>query len=92
MIARKTEYFNSTELFQKKAILLLGTRQVGKSTLLKKMFSKRTDVLWLDAKNPDVQLIFENANAKRLALFFEENKIIIIDEAQKIENIGSKPR
>jgi hypothetical protein len=90
MIARKIENIISTELFQKKAIVLLGARQVGKSTLLKKMFSERKDVLWLDAENPDVHLIFENANAKRIALFFEENKIIIIDEAQKIDNIGSK--
>ncbi len=79
-----------SELFQKKAIVLLGARQVGKSTLLKKMFQNRTQVLWLDAENPDVHLIFENANAKRLELFFEQNNIVVIDEAQKIENIGSK--
>lgn len=90
MIQRIIENNISKELFQKKAIVLLGARQVGKSTLLKKMFIERTDVLWLDAENPDVHLIFENANAKRLELFFETNKIIIIDEAQKIENIGSK--
>jgi predicted AAA+ superfamily ATPase len=78
------------EMFQKKAIVLLGARQVGKSTLLKQLFQKTSDVLWLDAENPDVHLIFENASAKRLELFFEQNKIIIIDEAQKIEHIGSK--
>lgn len=90
MIKRIIEQNIEAELFQKKAIVLLGARQVGKSTLLKKMFSNRTDVLWFDAENPDVHLIFENATAKRLELFFEENKVIIIDEAQKIENIGSK--
>ena len=90
MIKRIIEQNIEAELFQKKAIVLLGARQVGKSTLLKKMFSSRTAVLWLDADNPDVHFIFENATAKRLELFFEENKVIIIDEAQKIENIGSK--
>jgi predicted AAA+ superfamily ATPase len=79
-----------TELFQKKAIVLLGARQVGKSTLLKTMFQNRSQVLWLDAENPDVHLIFDNANVKRLELFFGQNNIVIIDEAQKIENIGSK--
>jgi len=90
MIDRFIEKNITAELFQKKAIILLGARQVGKSTLLKKMFSNRTDVLWLDAENQDVHSIFENANSKRLELFFEQNKIVIIDEAQKIENIGSK--
>jgi len=90
MISRRIAQIILDELFLNKAIVILGARQVGKSTLLKSIFSERKDVLWLDAENPDVHLIFENANAKRLELFFEKNKIIIIDEAQKIENIGSK--
>ena len=51
--------------------MLLGARQVGKSTLLKKMFSNTTDVLWLDAENPDVHLIFENATTTRLKSFLK---------------------
>ena len=78
------------EFFQKKAIVLLGARQVGKSTLLKNIFENETKMLWLDAENPDVSLIFENATATRLQSFFGNNKFVIIDEAQKIDNIGSK--
>jgi predicted AAA+ superfamily ATPase len=90
MITRAIEENIKKELFQHKAIVLLGARQVGKSTLLKNLFANHNAVLWLDAENPDVHLIFENANAKRLELFFETSQIIIIDEAQKINNIGSK--
>lgn len=90
MISRIIEKNINKELFQSKAIILLGARQVGKSTLLNNMFDDNQQILWLDAENPDVHQIFENANSKRLELFFEENKIIIIDEAQKINNIGSK--
>mgnify|MGYP005607929195 CR=1 FL=1 len=64
------------ELFQKKAIVLLGARQVGKSTLLKKLFQNSPDVLWLDAENPDVHLILENASAKRLELFLNKTKLL----------------
>ncbi len=78
------------EFFQKKAIVLLGARQVGKSTMLKTIFENETNMLWLDAENPDVSLIFENATATRLQSFFGNNKFVIIDEAQKIDNIGSK--
>jgi uncharacterized protein len=78
------------EFFQKKAIIILGARQVGKSTMLKNLFQNEENVLWLDAENPDVSLIFENATATRLESFFGKNKFVVIDEAQKINNIGSK--
>jgi len=90
VIHRKIANTIQSELFSKKAIILLGARQVGKSTLLKKLFEETKDVLWLDAEDPEVHLIFEKASSKRLELFFENNKIVIIDEAQKIDNIGSK--
>lgn len=90
MISRTIEKNIKNELFKGKAIVLLGARQVGKSTLLRKIFADTSQILWLDAENPDVHQIFENANAKRLELFFETKNIIIIDEAQKIDNIGSK--
>lgn len=78
------------EFFQSKAIIILGARQVGKSTLLKSVFANQTDILWLDAENPDVSIIFKNATTTRLKSFFGNNKFVIIDEAQKINNIGSK--
>ena len=90
MIIRQIAENIKNEFFQKKAIVLLGARQVGKSTLLKTIFENEKNVLWLDAENPDVHSIFENATATRLESFFENNKFVVIDEAQKINNIGSK--
>jgi predicted AAA+ superfamily ATPase len=90
MIARQIIKNIKQEFFQKKAIVLLGARQVGKSTLVKTIFEGESKILWLDAENPDVHSIFKNATATRLKTFFEDNKFIVIDEAQKIENIGSK--
>ncbi len=90
MIARQIVQNIKQEFFQNKAIILLGARQVGKSTLLKTIFNNEDDVLWLDAENPDIHAIFENATATRLKTFFEDKKFVIIDEAQKIDNIGSR--
>lgn len=78
------------DCFTKKAILLLGARQVGKTTLLKNLFNKSDKkLLWLDAENADIPLIFENATATRLQQIVNNNEVVIIDEAQKITNIGS---
>ena len=90
MIARTILKTIQEEFFQKKAIILLGARQVGKSTLLRNLLQNQENVLWLDAENPDVSLIFENATATRLHSFFGTNKFVVIDEAQKITDIGSK--
>lgn len=90
MIVRQIIENIRREFFQQKAIILLGARQVGKSTLLKSIFKDQGNILWLDAENPDVHSVFENASATRLKTFFENNKFVVIDEAQKIENIGSK--
>ena len=38
-----------------KAVIIMGPRQVGKSTLLHEMFGASQDVLWLNGDEPDVQ-------------------------------------
>jgi predicted AAA+ superfamily ATPase len=78
------------DCFKGKAIILLGARQVGKSTLLKYLFADETKkVLWLDAENTDTVSIFANATNTRIAQITGVASIVIIDEAQKIPNIGS---
>ncbi len=79
-----------SDCFTGKAIILLGARQVGKSTLLKQLFADNTEkTLWLDAENADVAAIFANATHTRIAQITGAATIVIIDEAQKIPNIGS---
>lgn len=79
-----------TCLFQKKVVLLIGARQVGKSTLLKTIVKNEMPYLWLDGDESDIQLVFENATTARLKAFFGDAKLIVIDEAQKIKDIGTK--
>lgn len=49
--------------FKGKVILLLGARQVGKTTLLKELVSKiNVPHIWLNADEADVVQAFETAN------------------------------
>ncbi len=90
MIDRLLENSIKGKFFKGKAIILLGARQVGKTTLLKKIATSLKDVLWLNADNFEVQTLFEASSSTRFKSIIKNNKVIIIDEAQRIKNIGIK--
>lgn len=73
-----------------KAIIIMGARQVGKSTLLKMLLENREDVLWLNGDDTDVQAMFTDITSTRLANIIGDKKIMVIDEAQRIRDIGLK--
>ncbi|MGD2035234.1 MAG: ATP-binding protein [Bacteroidales bacterium] len=88
MIDRLLENKITGKINKGKAIILLGARQVGKTTLLEKIFLKNKDVLWLSGDSPDVQALFNSPSADRLRLYFGNKKIVIIDEAQLLPETG----
>lgn len=88
MIERILEKTIKSQLNKGKAIILLGARQVGKTTLLKTLFGNVPDLLWLNGDELDVQALFETISATRLKAIFGNKKIILIDEAQRIKDIG----
>jgi predicted AAA+ superfamily ATPase len=90
MITRIIEKSIENELFKGKAIIIFGARQVGKSSLLKKMFAHSNDVVWLDGDLAETQLLFENLTVAKVKTILGDAKIVIIDEAQTILNIGLK--
>lgn len=77
------------EKIGRKAIIILGARQTGKTTLIKKII-KDSDVqtLVLNADLPTVQQQLQNPSVNGLKQIFGEAKLIFIDEAQRISNIG----
>lgn len=77
-------------LFSGKAIIILGARQVGKISLLKEKFVDNKDVLWLEGDNLETQSLFENFSLPFAKTLLGNKKILIIDEAQNILNIGIK--
>lgn len=88
MITRALVSTIREKLWQNKAIIIMRLRQVGKTTLLKQMFDGNREVLWLNGNEQDTRALFENISATRLKYIFGLKKIIIIDEAQRIEDIG----
>ena len=71
-----------------KAIIIMGARQVGKSTLLDTIFHDKKDVLWMTGDDLDVQELFSQMTSTRLKALLGATKILIIDEAQRIPDIG----
>ncbi|MDR2206414.1 MAG: ATP-binding protein [Flavobacteriaceae bacterium] len=88
----KRELFASIQkrFFQKKAILLIGPRQVGKTTLLKQIIeeNKPTEILFLNCDEPETLQLLENVSSTELKNLIGNKKIVLIDEAQRVENIG----
>ncbi|MBK9255979.1 MAG: ATP-binding protein [Saprospiraceae bacterium] len=79
-----TEWMNKN-----KVIIIYGARQVGKSTLLTIIKNEFPDLLILNAENPTIQNTLLSMDLERIKFLFGHSKYVAIDEAQKIENIGS---
>ncbi len=77
------------KLNKNKAIIIIGARQTGKTTLLKTLFSTK-DALWLDADEQDVREMFNQASSTQFKVLFNKYKIIVVDEAQRIKDVGLK--
>lgn len=72
-----------------KVIFLIGPRQVGKSTLLRELQKEREDkTLFINCDEPDMRVMLENVTSTELRSLIGNNMMIMIDEAQKVHNIG----
>ncbi len=57
-------------LFKKKAIIIYGARQVGKTTLIKEIQKKYNDIsLYVNCDEPDIREIFTDATSTRIKAF-----------------------
>ena len=92
MIPRIIQQEIEKNLFKNKVLLLIGARQIGKTTLLKQVLQNCTEKsLWLNADESDVKRKLENATTStQLLQLFGNAKLIVIDEAQQVEDIGLK--
>ena len=91
MIKREIYKELKSKMFKGKAILLTGPRQVGKTTLLRQLMTDeaRENILFLNCDEPDTLQLLENVNSTQLKNLIGKNHIVLIDEAQKINNIGN---
>ena len=70
-----------------KAVIITGPRQVGKTTLIKQSL-KAKPYLFLDGDDPKTRAELTNPNTEEIRSLIGTYKIVFIDEAQRIENIG----
>jgi len=78
-------------LFQGKIIVLYGARQVGKTTLVKKILSEYGEKgRYLNCENLSVQQGLTDMEASKMKSFLGEYSVVVLDEAQKIADIGKK--
>lgn len=88
MISRFIEANIRKRLADNKAIIILGPRQTGKTTIIQHLFGNNSDVLWWNGDESDIRSNLENPNSTLIRSLIGKNKILIIDEAQRIKNIG----
>lgn len=89
MIQRAIASSVNERFFRGKAVLLFGPRQSGKTTLVKSILQTRQErSLVLNGDEPDVREMLSSATSTRLKTIVGSAKIIFIDEAQRIQDIG----
>lgn len=86
----KREILNSirSDFKRKKIIVLLGARQVGKTTLLSALQADKKKVLSLNCDNIDDRLSLEDRTSTELKHLLSSYDMAFIDEAQRVKNIG----
>jgi len=87
MIARTLQSTLQKRLFKGKAILLFGPRQCGKSTLVETML-ENSDHYYMNGDEADVRETLSNTTSTKLKAIIGNKKVVFIDEAQRIPNIG----
>lgn len=89
MITRILENGIKLHIGSGKAVILIGPRQVGKTTLLEKLaktFGKR--VLMINCDEPDMRFMLQNKTSSEFKAMMGSYDLVIIDEAQRVKNIG----
>ena len=72
-----------------KVVALYGPRQAGKTTLIKKILENINEkYLFLNGENRSAQKWMSSQEIDILKQYIGDNKLVVIDEAQKIEHIG----
>lgn len=88
MIQRQLQTLLQEKLHRGKAIILIGARQTGKTTLLKELVQNSESTLWLNADDLEVRNLVQGLTIAKLQSLFGAYKNVVIDEAQRIENVG----
>lgn len=89
MIQRTISKQIEKRLFKGKAIILIGARQVGKTTLINDLLRNISEKkLMINGDEADSFFWAQEPTSVKLKILIGNHKIVFIDEAQRIPNIG----
>ena len=90
MIERQLQTVINRWLFRKKVIIIYGARQVGKTTLAKTLLRQHgsDQNAYYNCEIPSVRRVLEQQEPGLLRREFGQHRLIVLDEAQYIPNIG----
>lgn len=72
----------------KKAIVLLGARQTGKTTLINELTRDLPAVIRFTSDDPAVQRALTDVGQEELKQLLGKASVVVIDEAQRIDRVG----
>jgi predicted AAA+ superfamily ATPase len=87
-IKREVRTLIDRRLNDHKALIIQGARQVGKTTLIYQVVGEAERVLWVDGDDPADRLRWGNIERSLLRRLVDGYDYLVIDEAQRIENVG----
>lgn len=76
------------KLFKGKIVVIYGARQVGKTTLVKEIQKKFSNSVYFNCDEIDVRNALIDKTSSEIKKFLGDSKLVILDEAQRIKNIG----
>lgn len=89
LIKRTIQRQIEEKLFKGKIIVIYGPRQVGKTTLLKELQKLRpNDSIVFNCDEPDIREAFTEKTSTHLKALISNKSLVLIDEAQRVRNIG----
>lgn len=78
-----------SKMYKGKVIILIGARQVGKSTLFRTIAAQEKDnPLILNCDDPETRRVLSDISEPQMRLLVGDSPLIIIDEVQRVDNIG----
>lgn len=89
LLPRLLERHILSKLDDSRVIVVYGPRQSGKTTLIKKLVQHLTvEPLWWNGDESDIRQLFANVTTTQLKALIGDKKLLVIDEAQRINDIG----
>ncbi len=88
-VIRHIQQSIENSLFKNKVIIIYGARRTGKTTVVKEIQNKFNDIsVYLNCDEPDIRQSLSEKTSTELKSLIGNKKLVLIDEAQRVKNIG----